>query len=111
MAMIFSGYRPRIALLMAESAKGPDLMPWLRKATYAKASTGHWLAWHDSELKTVAVLPPNHKEDGVELIWLESSEWSSIEQVIEYVESGEFDKEPIMELNLQILNEKTGLWE
>ncbi|QFY44647.1 hypothetical protein F6R98_20110 [Candidatus Methylospira mobilis] len=109
MAMIFSDWRPRIALRMA--AGNDEIKRWLNQATFAKASTGHWMAWKGDDPSRIAVLPPDHPE-GSECFWLDS--WDkddTIETVIEYVESGRFDTDDGVVLSLQILNPKTGEWE
>lgn len=109
MATIFKGYRPRIARQMA--AGDAEIMRWLGVATFAKASTGHWLAWHDGDVSKIAVLPPMHPE-GLPAYWLES--WESghtIEQAMTTVESGEFDRMPESVMNLFIENPVTGKWE
>ena len=76
-----------------------------------KASTGHWMAWHDGDVSKIAVLPPMPPE-GQPAYWLES--WESghtIEQAIATVESGEFDRMPESVINLFIENPVTGKWE
>ena len=109
MATIFKGYRPRIARQMA--AGDAEIMRWLGAATFAKASTGHWLAWHEGEPDRMAVLPPNHP-DGEPAYWLENWEdGRTIEQAIATVESGEFDRMPESVMNLFIENPETGKWE
>ncbi len=109
MAPIFKGYRPRIARQMA--AGDAEIMRWLGAAIFAKASTGHWLAWREDEAGKVAVMPPAHPE-GQPCYWLE--EWSrdsTIKQVIATVESGDFDRMPESVMNLFIENPVTGKWE
>ncbi len=103
MATIFKGYRPRIARQMA--AGDAEIMRWLGAATFAKASTGHWMAWRPDR---VAVLPPCE----LPCQWIESwGENDTIEDVIEFVESGLFDTEGPAVLNLFIENPVTGKWE
>jgi len=109
MAFIFKDWRPRIAMRMAKGDK--ELMRWLNKATFAKTSNGYWLAWHQGDnVDRVALLPPEHPE-GEECKWLESWGNSTIETFIDYVESGEYEEEKNMVLNLQIQNPETGEWE
>lgn len=109
MAMIFQGYRPRIAMRMAAGDK--DIRRWLGTAIFAKATTGHWLAWHEGDASKVAVLPPDHPE-GKPGFWIESWEPDyTIEKAIEYVETGRFDTEEPEVLNMFIFNETTGKWE
>lgn len=106
MATIFKGYRPRIARQMA--AGDAEIMRWLGAAIFAKASTGHWLAWRDNSPDQVAVLPP----DGQPCQWIETwGENDTIEDAIEFVESGRFDTEGPAVLNLFIENPVTGKWE
>lgn len=108
MATIFKGYRPRLARMMA--AGNPELTRWMNTATFAKASTGHYMAWHSDDAHSVAVLPPGHPE-GEECLWIE--DWSgdaSIDEAIRYVESGEFDSSDTQELNLWIQDPETGEW-
>lgn len=109
MATIFKGYRPRIARQMA--AGDAEIMRWLGVATFAKASAGHWLAWHANKPDRMAVLPPNHPE-GQPCRWIDA--WDNeetIETGIEYVESGRFDTEGPAALNITLLevrDRKTG---
>ena len=109
MATIFKGYRPRIARQMA--AGDAEIMRWLGAATFAKASTGHWLAWHADKPDRMAVLPPNHPE-GQQCRWIDA--WDNeetIETGIKYVESGRFDTEGPVTLNITLLevrDRKTG---
>lgn len=108
MAFIFKGYRPRIAIRMAAGDK--ELDKWLMTATFAKASTGHYLAWHPDTPDQMAVLPPGHPSDKP-CVQIESWEpGSKIEDLIEYVESGEFDRRPPGVLNLFIKDPETGDW-
>ncbi len=109
MATIFKGYRPRIARQMA--AGDAEIMRWLGVATFAKASTGHWLAWHADKPDRMAVLPPNHPE-GQQCRWIDA--WDNeetIETGIEYVESGRFDSIPPATFNIElrrVFDRKTG---
>lgn len=109
MATIFKGYRPRIARRMA--AGDAEILRWLGAATFAKASTGYWLAWHEGKPDRMAVLPPDHPA-GEPCRWIDS--WDNSETIkagIEYVESGQFDSTPPATLNIQLLrvwNRKTG---
>ncbi len=84
---------------------------WFDKATFAKASTGHYMAWRADEPSRIAVLPPGHPK-GEECEWLEG--WSDkdggIEGATRYVESGQYDEEEPMELNLWIQDPVTGEW-
>lgn len=106
MATIFKGYRPRIARQMA--AGDAEIMRWLGAATFAKASSGHWMAWRDNSPDWVAVLPPG----GQPCQWIETwGENDTIEDAIEFVESGRFDTEGPAVLNLFIENLVTGKWE
>lgn len=108
MAFVFTRYRPNIADRMAAGDK--ETLLWLLRATFAKASTGHWLAWHQDDQSQVMVLPPDHPA-GKQGIMLESWENDpAIEDFIEHVESGEFDRNPPGELNLFIENPVTGEW-
>ena len=107
--MIFQGYRPRISMRMA--AGNQDIKRWLGTATFAKATTGHWMAWHEGDASCIAVLPPDHPQDE-ECRWLESLDNNdTIEMGITYVESGRFDTDEPSVLNLFIFNETTGKWE
>ncbi len=109
MATIFKGYRPRIARQMA--AGDAEIMRWLGVATFAKASTGHWLAWHADKPDRMAVLPPNHPE-GQQCRWIDA--WDNeetIETGIKYVESGRFDSTPPATFNIElrrVWDRKTG---
>ena len=114
MAMIFKGYRPRIAARMNPSHSEDR---WFTAATYAKTNNGYWLAWHQGDnLSRVAFLTPTHPE-GEECRWLES--WDkddTIETAVNYIESGEFEQDEIdhpdgFVLNLFIKNPETGEWE
>jgi glutathione S-transferase len=107
MAFFYSGFRPRIANQMAAGDK--EIMKWLAGCTFAKASTGHWLAWHADDLERVALLLPDHPEA---CRWMEYWEENpKIEDAIEYVESGAFETESGDVLNLFIQNPDTGKWE
>lgn len=90
MATIFKGYRVRLAYMMSGSDTKAD--KWFDRATFAKASTGHYMAWRDDDPGRVAVLPPDHPK-GEACRWLTSlSEDADIESAIRYIESGEFDE-------------------
>ncbi|KFJ92607.1 hypothetical protein JF55_05760 [Pseudomonas sp. 1-7] len=90
MATIFKGYRIRLAYLMSGSDTKAD--KWFDRATFAKASTGHYMAWRTDDLSRVAVLPPDHPR-GEPCRWLASlSEDADIESAVRYIESGEFDE-------------------
>lgn len=107
MAIVFKGYRPRIARRM-----NPDrsMDRWFTAASYAKTSNGYWLAWQ-GDLDKVALLPPGHPV-GEECKWLESWDMgNTIETFFDYVESGEYEEGKDMVLNLQIQNPETGEWE
>jgi hypothetical protein len=115
MAMIFKGYRPRIARRMMAAApedENIDLNRWLGKAIFAKTSNGYWLAWHDDEqLDLVLVLPPEDNQDK-KCYWIESWDKNdTIETAIEYIESGRFAEDGAAVLNLFIQNPETGEWE
>jgi len=112
MAMIFKGYRPRIAMRMAACSGDDKLKRWLYAAKYAKTSNGYWLAWHDGDnIDRVAFLTPDHP-DGEECQWLESwNKEDTIETAIEYFESGQIEEDGPMVLNLFIQNPETGKWE
>lgn len=109
MATIFKGYRPRIARQMA--AGDAEIMRWLGAAIFAKASTGHWLAWRADKPDRMAVLPPNHPE-GQPCRWIDA--WDNeetIETGIAYVESGRFASTPPATFNIElrrVWDRKTG---
>ncbi len=69
MAFIFKHYRFRIAERMAADDK--EIKTWLNTATFAKASTGHWLAWHADEPSQMAMLLPDHPK-GEPCRWIAS---------------------------------------
>jgi hypothetical protein len=88
MAFFFSGTRGRVGTKMAAGKK--DVGQWLAGCNYAKASTGHWLAWHVSDPACVAILLPDHL-DGEACQWIASRfKDASIENAVKYIESGEF---------------------
>ena len=101
MATIFNKRFPRIAVRMAANNR-EVAMQLLRHDKFAKASTGHWLAWNPADLSRVAVLLPDHPQ-GEPCKWIDvDDEDATIEKVIEYVESGRFDQEKDWVLNLFI---------
>ena len=108
MAFIYSNTRPRITDRMAAGDK--ELRRWFAFAIFAKTTNGYWVAWRKDEPDRMAVLPPDHPA-GEACRWLESESDTPIKEGIEYVESGQFEKDGPMVLNLFILNEATGKWE
>ena len=90
MAVTFKGYRVRLAYLMSGSDTKADA--WFDRATFAKASTGHYMAWRPDDLSNVAVLPPDHPR-GEPCRWLtRMADDADVDSAIRYVESGEFDE-------------------
>ncbi|PKD39553.1 hypothetical protein JWZ98_09980 [Methylomonas sp. EFPC1] len=108
MAMVFKGYRPRIAMQMANGDK--ELSRWLGTATYAKTSNGYWMAWHADATDRFLVLPPEGSTEK-ECHWIESWEGDySVDMAFDYVESGRFERDEPFVLNLFIKDPVTGEW-
>lgn len=101
MAFIFSKPRGRIATRMAAGQiEVRRSLCEFRK--FAKTSNGYWLAWNPADPACVAVLPPDHPQDQP-CHFIESWEDNpTIESMIEYVESGNFEVDPPRVLNLFI---------
>jgi hypothetical protein len=108
MAFKYTKTMPRIGNRMA--AGNREISDWLIGARYCKTSNGYWLAWHEKRDGRIALLEPNHPE-GQECYWLENLGDDTIDSAIQYVESGEYEKDGFSVLNLQILNPETGEWE
>lgn len=106
MAFVFTTHRPNIANRMAAGDK--ETLRWLDRATFAKASTGHWLAWHQDDPGQAMVLPPDHPADRQGIMLDNWDTDPKIEDFIEYVESGELERNPPGELNLFIEDPVTG---
>jgi hypothetical protein len=96
MAQIVEKYPILIATRMA--CGNAEIATWLENATFAQASTGHWLAWK-AQSTILAVLAPDRAE-GEECEWIELCDDDTIESAINYVESGEFDEAAYAELYL-----------
>ncbi|MDO5653122.1 MAG: hypothetical protein Q4G39_03355 [Brachymonas sp.] len=106
MALLLSGYQPLIAQRMAAGDK--ELLQWLDHATFAKAATGHFIAWRPDDPGRFVVLPPEHPT-GTPCIQFESLDTDCTpEDTIEYVESGQFEADPPGELNICIEDPETG---
>ncbi len=94
MAQIVREYPILIATRMAGG--NAEIATWLEDATFAQASTGHWLAWK-AHSTILAVLAPDRAK-GKECEWIELLEGDTIEMAVSYVESGEFDNAGYAEL-------------
>ncbi len=94
MSQIVENYPILIAARMA--CGNADIATWLENATFAQASTGHWLAWK-AQSTILAVLAP-HRAEGKECEWIELWDNDTIETAMSYVESGEFDEAGYAEL-------------
>jgi hypothetical protein len=90
------------ASIASQMADGDaEITEWLKRATFAEASTGHWLAWRVDSPDLIAVLSPDHVE-GDKRHWLDIWDDETLETAIARIESGEFDRVEAMELNLFI---------
>lgn len=106
MAFIFGGYRPQIAWRMA--AGDDDLLRWLQRASFAKTSTGHWLAWRADEPDRAVILQPDHPADTPALSLDDWEPNPTLERWLEYLETGELERNPPGVLNLFIEDPVTG---
>lgn len=108
MAFIFKDSRPNIGWKMAAGDK--ELSKWLYNATYAKTANGYWIAWRKDIPDQAVILSPNHPKDQPAPMLDDWDDNPSLEGWIEYVESGEFEREPPEVLNLFIEDPETGEW-
>ncbi len=74
----------------------------LLHARYAKTTNKYFIAWVTP--REIAVLPPDHPKN-TECNWLEGSQ--SIEEAIEFIESGHYAKGLSFSLNMSALDEKS----
>ncbi|SDJ27591.1 hypothetical protein [Pseudomonas abietaniphila] len=90
-------------LAVANQIAGNDqeIADWLQGATFAEASTGHWLAWHGDLPDRIAVLSPD-SVPGENRYWMYPEDGESVDIAIARVESGEFDETEVSELNIHI---------
>lgn len=100
MAFIFSRYRPNIAYRMA--AKNKEMLKQLQQTKFAKTSNGFWLAWNPAEPETAALLMPDQPE-GEYCDWFYLAQDNpTFESFIEYVESGEFERDQTEDSNFRL---------
>lgn len=97
MAKIANEHPAAIASQMADG--DAEITEWLKRATFAETSTGHWVAWHGDSPDLIAVLSPDHV-DGDRRYWMDIWDEESLETAIARIESGEFDRAEATELNL-----------
>lgn len=104
-------YKTHRALIAARMATNDEDRKWLSTATFAKTDNGYWLAWQPGDLSRAALLGPDHPKTEP-CRWLESrGKNDTVEGLVEYVASGQLERDGPMELNILIQNPETGEWE
>lgn len=95
MAFFYKTHRLQIATRMAGGDK--EIFKSLSKANFARTNNKYVLAWHNSD--EIKILPEKYKEN-------ECCEslfgFRSINEVLNYIESGEYERDSSMEINLFI---------